>query len=108
MRALGNVSGLATVSAFYVSELSHAKYRAAFSGFITIHSSVGILVVSVLQVFFTWQQTALICGLFFTSIFVLCFYYLPESPVWLANFQSDLEGAKRTLRSLISNDKVSK
>lgn len=99
---------MGTVAAFYVSELSHAKYRPAFSGLLMLYASLGILIVSVLQIFFTWQQTALFCCIFFTIILVLCIYYLPESPVWLAKFRSDLVGAKRTLRSLISNDEVSK
>lgn len=102
-----NVSGMGIVAAFYVSELSHAKYRAAFSGFLMLYASVGIVVISILQIFFTWQQTALICCIFFTILLILCIFYLPESPVWLAKFRSDLDGAKRTLRFLISDDEVS-
>ncbi|KAM7248967.1 hypothetical protein ACFE04_008306 [Oxalis oulophora] len=103
----GLSAGMGIVAAFYVSELSHTKYRAAFSGFLMLYASVGIVVISILQIFFTWQQTALICCIFFTILLILCIFYLPESPIWLAKFRSDLDGAKRTLRFLISNDEPS-
>lgn len=90
----------------YVSEISHKKYRPVLLSFVTIYFSFGILLTTILKFVFTWRQTALVYAIFFTFVAIFIAYLTPESPLWLACFRGDYEGAKRSLRKLNTNPTV--
>lgn len=99
-------SGLATANLVYVSETTHKKYRPLFLSLLGIHFSFGILLTTVLKLFMTWKESAIFFAVFFSTVTLLVWFFTPESPVWLANFRSDFDGAKKSLKKLIANSEV--
>lgn len=100
-------SGLATSNMVYASEISHKAYRPLFLSMTTFYFAFGILFVSILQIFLTWRQVALASGVFFCISSVLNLFFTPESPIWLAHFRGDWSEAKKSLKWLNPNPKVS-
>lgn len=90
----------------YASEISHAKLRPMLLGLNSVFVSLGILLTSFFGQFFDWQTIAAIfIGVtFLTFLLMFC---IPESPYWLAVFQTnrtnDIDAA---LRWIYTSEKV--
>lgn len=71
-----------------------------------IHFAFGILLTTLLKLVLTWKQSAIFFAVFFSIVELLVLRLTPESPIWLANFQSDWQAAKKSLLRLNGNSKV--
>lgn len=93
---------LGPAACIYIGETTAPKYRGVFLAGVTFAVSSGILIVHTLGWFFTWQTTAIICGFFpFTSYIIMGF--VPESPSWLIT-QGRMEDALKAFKWLRGHD----
>lgn len=100
------ISGLSTSNLVYVSETTHKNYRSLFLSLLGVHFSFGILLTTVLNLFLNWNQSAFFYAVLFTLFALIVWYFTPESPLWLMNFRSDDDGAKKALKNLYSDIEV--
>lgn len=100
--------GLTTVSLIYVSEISHPKLRPMLLGLNSVFVSLGILLVSILGLFFNWNTIAAIfCGM--TVLTYILMYFIPESPYWIIAFQKNRPRCNeltKALRWTYNSDRV--
>uniref|UniRef100_T1HDK1 Major facilitator superfamily (MFS) profile domain-containing protein n=1 Tax=Rhodnius prolixus TaxID=13249 RepID=T1HDK1_RHOPR len=85
-RILAGLSGgMSTVGGVYTAEITHALYRPMLLSLISVNTSLGILIATILGVYIEWHLAAIFYGLLALISLILTFF-IPESPYWLANF----------------------
>lgn len=99
-------AGLTTVSLIYVSEIAHPKLRPMLLSFNSVFVSFGILLTSLLGLFFDWRSIAVIYACL-TILSFLLLLFVPESPYWLIAFKRNrTEEAETALRWIYKSNKV--
>lgn len=103
----GMAGGLSTLSIIYVSEIADPSLRPALLCLNSVYVSLGILLTSVLGLFFEWRRIAQIFG-GLTVLSAILLQLLPESPRWLRTFRAtDVQRQQRAVRWLYRRDEVS-
>lgn len=74
----------------YIGETSEPRYRGFLLAAISLAIALGVLVSHAVGTFFSWQTTAITCGLFPIISFAFA-YVAPESPSWLLSKGRDDE-----------------
>lgn len=103
----GMAGGLSTVAIIYVSEVADPSLRPALLGLNSVYVSLGILVTSVLGLFFEWRRISQIfAGM--TVLSAVLLMLMPESPRWLRTFRvADVQRQQRAMRWLYRTEEVS-
>lgn len=107
-RLLGGMgaSGAAVNCPTYVSELSDDGMKDVLGSLFMLTYNLGVLYVFTIGTFvdYTWLNVA---GLTVSALFVIAWYYAPESPVYMLR-RGDVDGAKANLMWLRCEDAESK
>lgn len=101
------VSALTASCPAYLSEITHSQYRQLFLSLTSVFFTLGIFIISVLNVLMTYKNSGLCLTVCFIILIILTAFIVPESPHWLAVIKLDLNSAKRNLKLLNPNDTVS-
>lgn len=77
-------------SSVYIAEIAEPRYRGFLLAGVSLAIASGLMFSHLLGTFFSWQLTAVICGIC-PVLCLLLIYAVPESPSWLTNQNRHME-----------------